>query len=88
MDRGATHHICYKKAKVASMVERNDGEIMVADGNKAAIKDVGTIIKRWSCQMGTSVKSRSRKRTVCAQDEQEFAFGAADQQEWQVSRGV
>uniref|UniRef100_A0AAV1V9P2 CCHC-type domain-containing protein n=1 Tax=Peronospora matthiolae TaxID=2874970 RepID=A0AAV1V9P2_9STRA len=46
LDSGATHHICNDKAKFASLNEREEGELSVADGIKAVIKGVGTIMKR------------------------------------------
>uniref|UniRef100_A0AAV1VFM0 Retrovirus-related Pol polyprotein from transposon TNT 1-94-like beta-barrel domain-containing protein n=1 Tax=Peronospora matthiolae TaxID=2874970 RepID=A0AAV1VFM0_9STRA len=46
VDSGATHHICNDKAKCASLNEREEGELSVTDGSKAAIEGVGTIMER------------------------------------------
>ncbi|CAI5707659.1 unnamed protein product [Peronospora farinosa] len=46
VDSGATHHICSNKAKFTVLNEHDEGQLSVADGNKAAIKVVGAITER------------------------------------------
>lgn len=46
VDSGATQHIRNDKVKFASLNERDEGDLSVADGSKAAMKGVGTIMER------------------------------------------
>ena len=62
VDSGATHHIFNNKDKFTVLNEHDEGELSAADGNKAAIKGVGTIIEQ---VMTTSATLRLRMRCLC-----------------------
>lgn len=46
IDSGLTHCNCHNKSKPPVLNEKDEGEVLIADGNKTTIKDVGTIIAK------------------------------------------
>ncbi|CAH0476746.1 unnamed protein product [Peronospora belbahrii] len=88
IDSGATDHVCNNKATFTTLVEKDEGDLLVADGNKDAIKGVENHHQTTGSAQQLRARHRNQGCLIRAEDERESAIGAADQQEWQVSRGA
>ena len=58
-------HIGNEKAKFTALNERDEGELSVADGSKAAIKGVGTIMELMILPDGEERTIELRTRCLC-----------------------
>ena len=54
-----------RQDQVSSLAERNDGELLVADGNKVAIKGVGVGSWKWARE---SALGRTEEKTLALEN--------------------